>query len=101
MAGSRVNHYLYLGVLALWSFGGLSASLRPSGLVWSGSDDRVWVTWRPPSFMEKLLSGKWDQGDWEFGVSLWPSLCGKSRGPWKRVDGWEVILLIECFNNMH
>jgi len=26
--------------------------------VWSGVDGFVWGTWRPPSFVEKLLSGK-------------------------------------------
>jgi hypothetical protein len=29
---------------------------RPSGLVWSG-EDTVRGTWRPPSLVEKLLSG--------------------------------------------
>jgi len=27
-------------------------------------------TWRPPSFVKKILSGKRDHGDWELGVSL-------------------------------
>ena len=35
----EVNHKLYLGAPAPWSFGGSPASLRPSGLVWSGDDD--------------------------------------------------------------
>ena len=30
---------------------------RPSDLVWSGDDNIVRGTWRPPSFVEKLLSG--------------------------------------------
>ena len=30
---------------------------RPSDLVWSGDDIFVRGTWRPPSFVEKLLSG--------------------------------------------
>ena len=30
---------------------------RPSDLVWSGDDNFVWGTWRPPSLVEKLLSG--------------------------------------------
>ena len=30
---------------------------RLSGLVWSGNDIFVRGTWRPPSFVEKLLSG--------------------------------------------
>ncbi|RLM94223.1 hypothetical protein C2845_PM08G19200 [Panicum miliaceum] len=42
---------------APWSLGGSPASLRPSGLVWSGDDGFVRGTWRPPSFVEKLLSG--------------------------------------------
>ena len=33
-----------------------------ANLVWSGVDDLVRGTWRPPSFVEKLLSGNWDQG---------------------------------------
>ena len=30
---------------------------RPSNLVWSGVDNLVGGTWRPPSFVEKLFSG--------------------------------------------
>jgi hypothetical protein len=30
---------------------------RPSGLVWSGEDTLCRGTWRPPSLVEKLLSG--------------------------------------------
>jgi hypothetical protein len=44
--------------------------LRPSGLVWSGVDGFVQGTWRPSSFVEKLLSRKWDQGDRELGMNL-------------------------------
>ena len=36
---------------------------RPSDLVWSGDDIFVRGTWRPPSFVEKLLSGTRGQGD--------------------------------------
>jgi hypothetical protein len=43
---------LYLSVPAPWSHLGSSASLRPSGLVWSGNDGFVQVTRRP------LLHGK-------------------------------------------
>ena len=39
-------------------------------LVWSGVDDLVRGMWRPPSFMEKLLSGNRDQGDRGDSVSL-------------------------------
>ena len=41
---------------------------RPSGLVWSGDDIFVLGTWRPPSLVEKLLSGTPDQGDRGLGV---------------------------------
>jgi hypothetical protein len=44
--GSRVNHRCNLSVPASWSLGDLPASLRPSGLVWSGVDDRVQGTRR-------------------------------------------------------
>jgi hypothetical protein len=40
---------------------------RPSGLVWSG-EDTVRGTWRPPSLVEKLLSGggiKVTKGAWQ------------------------------------
>ena len=70
MHGSSVNQILYLGALTLWSIGGSPASQRPSGLVWSGIDNFVQGMWRPPSFVEKLLSGKRDQGDRELSVSL-------------------------------
>jgi hypothetical protein len=56
-AGSCENHKLHLGVPASWSLSGSPASYRPSGLVWSGDDSFVRRMWRPPSFMEKLLSG--------------------------------------------
>ena len=51
------------GVPAPWSFEGSSARHRPSDLVCSGDDIIVRGTWRPPSFMEKLLSGTQGQGD--------------------------------------
>jgi hypothetical protein len=41
---------------------------RPSGLVWSGEDTFVRGTWRPPSLVEKLLSGggiKVTKGAWQ------------------------------------
>jgi len=38
-------------------------------------DSIVRGTWRPPSFVKKLISGKRDQGD----RGDLPSLCGKSR----------------------
>jgi hypothetical protein len=56
---------------------------------WCGADDFVWETWRPPSFVEKLLSG-----------DLVASLGGEPKCPRKRLDYREAILLIECFNNV-
>ena len=56
------------GAPALWSFEGSSARHRPSDLVWSGDDNFVWGKWRPPSFVEKLLSGTRGQGDRGLGV---------------------------------
>ena len=53
----------YLGVPTPWSFEARWQRQRPSDLVWSGVDDLVRGTWRPPSFVEKLLSGNRDQGD--------------------------------------
>ena len=53
----------YLGAPAPWSFEARRQRQRPSDLVWSGVDDFVRGTWRPPSFVEKLLSGTRDQGD--------------------------------------
>ena len=63
VAGSRVNQQVYLDAPAPWSLGGSPARHRSSGLVWSGDDNLVRGTWRPPSFVDKLLSGKRDQGD--------------------------------------
>ena len=40
------------GVPAPWSFEGSLARHRPSDLVWSGDDNFVRGTWRPPSFVE-------------------------------------------------
>ena len=51
------------GAPAPWSIGGSPARHRPSDLVWSGDDILVGGTWRPPSFVDKLLSGNRDQGD--------------------------------------
>ena len=56
------------GAPAPWSFVAHRQRQRPSDLVWSGVDDFVRETWRPPSFMEKLLSGTRDQGDLGLGV---------------------------------
>jgi len=53
----------YLGAPAPWSFEARRQRQRPSDLVWSGVDDLVRGTWRPPSLVEKLLSGNRDQGD--------------------------------------
>jgi hypothetical protein len=63
-----VNHKLYLGVPAPSSLGGSPASQGPSG--WSSNDSFVRGTWRPPSFMDKLLSGKRYQGDQGLGGVL-------------------------------
>ena len=60
----------YLGAPVPWSIVARRQRQRPSDLVWSGVDDLVRGMWRPPSFVEKLLSGKRDQGDRELGVSL-------------------------------
>jgi hypothetical protein len=41
---------------------------RPSGLVWSGEDTLCRGAWRPPSLVEKLLSGgsiKVTKGAWQ------------------------------------
>ena len=51
------------GAPAPWSFEGSPARHQPSDLVWSGDDNLVRGIWRPPSFVEKLLSGNWDQDD--------------------------------------
>ena len=71
-----------------WSLSGSPVHLRPSGLVWSGDNTFVRGTWRPPSLVEKLLSGTRDQGD-----------CSDS------VFSEEICLprnntLCECFNNV-
>ena len=47
------------GASTPWSSEGSPAHHRPSDLVWSGDDNFVRGTWRPPSFVEKLLSGTW------------------------------------------
>ena len=51
------------GAPAPWSFEGSPAHHQPSDLVCSGDDNFVWGTWRPPSFVEKVLSGTRDQGE--------------------------------------
>jgi len=45
------------------------------------------------SVMEKLLSGKRDQGDRS---NLMASLCGKSKCPRNRLDYREAILLVSA-----
>ena len=62
--------------------------IRPLGLAWSGVDGFVQEMWRPLSFMEKLLSGKRDQGDRELGVSLGGLAFVASQG----VPGMELIV---------
>ena len=52
-----------LGAPAPWSCEARRQRHRPSDLVWSGDDNFVRGTWRPPSFVEKLLSRNRDQRD--------------------------------------
>ena len=52
-----------LGAPAPWSCEAHQQRNRPSDLVWSGDDNFVRGMWRPPSSVEKLLSGTLDQGD--------------------------------------
>ena len=52
-----------LGAPAPWSMKLAGNVIDPSDLVWSGDDIFVRGTWRPPSFVEKLLSGTRGQGD--------------------------------------
>ena len=66
------------------------SSVRLSDLVWSGDDGFLHGAWRLPSFVEKLLSGNWDQGDQKILREPW----------WPNLGGQGVILLIECFNDM-
>ena len=75
-----------LGAPAPWSCEARRQRHRPSDLVWSGDDNFVWGTWRPPSLVEKLLSGTrakvtvivFTEGTW------WPS----------------SNTLSECYNNV-
>ena len=60
--GSLVNEEDF-GAPAPWSIGGSPTRHRPSDLVWSSDDNLVRGMWKPPSFVEKLLSGTRDQGD--------------------------------------
>ena len=69
---------------------------RSSGLVWSGDDIFVLGMWRPPSFIEKLLSRIWGQGD----RGDLQALVATQEGTRERLGGREAILLIACFNNM-
>ena len=55
--GSRREPPCNLGAPAPWSLGDSPASLRPSGLVWGGVDDRVRGR-GDPSLVEKLRSGE-------------------------------------------
>ena len=50
------------GAPAPWSFEGSPARHRPSDLVWSGDDNFVRDV-ETPSFVEKLFSETWGQGD--------------------------------------
>ena len=84
------------GAPAPWSFEGSPARHRPSDLVWSGDDNFVRGTWRPPSFMEKLLSGTWGQGD----RGDLQAFMATQEESGKRLGGRETILLIQCFNNL-
>ena len=54
--------------------------------MWSGDDNLVRGTWKPPSFVGKLLSGKRDQGDRD---------CVHGRD---LIAGSDT--LSECFNNV-
>jgi len=76
------------------SLGDSPASLRASR---SGVDDGVRRTWRPPFFVEKLLSEMPYQGDRGTWCDPWRhSFYDKSRGPWKRLGGEEAILLLSA-----
>ena len=81
-----MNQQEDLDVPAPWSIGSSPARHRPSDLVWSGDDNLVRGTWRPSSFVDKLLSGKRDQGDRD---------CVYRRD---LVAGSDT--LSECFNNV-
>jgi hypothetical protein len=69
--GYWVNHRYNLGVPAPWSLGDLPASLRPSGMVWSGDDNFVRGTRR------SLLSGKLRN---EGGIKVTGKLCMSLSG---------------------
>jgi hypothetical protein len=45
------------GAARVLSLCGSPTSLQPSDLVWSSIDDCLRGKWRPPSLVEKLLSG--------------------------------------------
>jgi hypothetical protein len=58
-------------------------------------------TWRPPSFVEKLLSGggmKVTKGAWQ--VPKWLAFVQVKWCSWERFGDREAILLCECFNNV-
>jgi len=66
---------LYFGVPAPWSFVARWLRLRPFSLVWSGVDDFVRRTWRPPSIVEKFLS----ESGIKVTVVTWHSLGGEIK----------------------
>jgi hypothetical protein len=58
-------------------------------------------TWRPPSLVEKLLSGggiKVTKGAWQ--VPKWRAFMTGQVVLLERLGDWEAILLCECFNNV-
>jgi hypothetical protein len=58
-------------------------------------------TWRPPSLVEKLLSGggiKVTKGSWQ--VPKWLAFVASQVVLLERLGDRETILLCECFNNV-
>ena len=78
------------GASAPSSFEGSPKRHRPSALVWSGDDNFVRGTWRPPSFVEKLLSGTRGQGD-RGDLQVLVATQEETR---ERLGGREVILFV-------
>ena len=62
----------------------------PSSMMWSGVDIFVWVTWRPPSFVKKLLSGTRGHGD----RGYLQALVATQEETRERLGGREVILFV-------
>jgi hypothetical protein len=91
-----VNLSCNLGVSDPWSLHGSSASLRPSGLVWSGDDGFVRRTRRP------LLRGKLhSEGVIKVTGGLSMSLSSRafvaSQGKsWKRLGDQKIILFVSA-----